>query len=67
MVQPGAFKVEGSEHTAQRKNPQSPTAPSVLNSTLSAPASLSPNPSKSEPQECVLDTNTKRKDKDNYN
>jgi len=66
MVQPWTFKVKGSKHTAKTKNPPSPTAPSVLNSILSATTSLSPNPrpSKSEPQECLLDTNTKRKDKD---
>ena len=63
MVQPWAFNVKGSKHTAKRMNLQSPTVPSVLNSTLSVPASLSPNPSKSEPQELLLDTNTKRKDK----
>ena len=63
MVQPWTFKVKRSKHTAKIKNPLSPTAPSVLSSILSAPTSLSPNPSKSEPQERSLDTNTKRKDK----
>jgi len=50
IEQPGAFSVEGSKHTADIKKPQSVTLLSVLNSTLSAPASIPWNLSKSEPQ-----------------
>lgn len=50
IEQPGAFSVEGSKQTADIKKPQSVTLLSVLNSTLSAPASIPWNLSKSEPQ-----------------